>query len=89
MTVKQTSAHKLRASTYHGDDQDWHALLAHCLLQTPIDTAAAKAFEGLEIVASIGDDEEAPLNITFRKNISGITVRSPACVCRRNDLCPT
>ncbi|KAF1982159.1 hypothetical protein K402DRAFT_424746 [Aulographum hederae CBS 113979] len=78
--IKQDRSEGLRASNYQGADEEWGSALSHVLLQQQIDNQHAKNLSGLEIVASIAD---GVINVTVRKNISGITQRLGAIALKR------
>lgn len=64
---------KFRAANYHGPESEWEAILSEVLFQG--DPAATKHPEGVETVATVGEDGD--LSIIVRKNIGDITVRRP------------
>jgi len=69
--VRQNTLTQLRAKNYAGDDEEWAAILAVTLLRQRPEDSGVKAAEGLEIVASLSEDN---LVVTFRKDIGGIMV---------------
>ncbi|RMZ10656.1 hypothetical protein D0860_03756 [Hortaea werneckii] len=72
-TVLRDSAVKsLQASNYGGDLDEWKSILRQVFLQEKDEAPAQTLFEGLETVAAINGSS---LNLTFRKNIKGITQR--------------
>lgn len=72
LLAKKTQLSKFRAKKYDGSEDEWQTILSFCLLQKELNDNEAKAFEGLEIVASIADEEH--LSLTLRRNHGGITV---------------
>jgi hypothetical protein len=69
--VRQNKLTKLRAKNYAGDDEEWAAILAVTLLRQRPEGNVVEALKGLEIVASLNEDN---LVVTFRKDIGGIMV---------------
>ncbi|KAJ9666095.1 hypothetical protein H2201_003773 [Coniosporium apollinis] len=71
--VRQSQIKQLRAHNYQGSEDEWKTILEKCLLHKPSTGDDANALEGLEMVASVGEDNQ--VHLTLRKNISGITQR--------------
>lgn len=75
--VRQSQINQLRAHNYQGSEDEWKTVLERCLLHKPAIGDYAAVLEGLEMVASVGEDNQ--ITLTLRKNISGITVRARRC----------
>lgn len=69
--VRGNRLSRLRAKNYHGPEEEWEEILALILLRKSPQGQDATSVQGLEVFASITEDE---LAITIRKNIGGITV---------------
>ncbi|KAI7234387.1 hypothetical protein KC330_g4875 [Hortaea werneckii] len=70
--LRDSTVKSLQASNYGGNLDEWKSILRHVLLQEKHEAPAQPIFEGLETVAGINGSS---LNLTFRKNIRGITQR--------------
>ena len=70
--VKQSRISKFRAQKADLEDSAWATVLIATLLQQRVTGKNLEAVKDLEIVSSITDQQ---LNVTFRKNISGIIHR--------------
>ncbi|KAI7215026.1 hypothetical protein KC333_g5679 [Hortaea werneckii] len=70
--LRDSTVKSLQASNYGGTLDEWKSILRHVFLQEKHEAPARTIFEGLETVAGINGSS---LNLTFRKNIRGITQR--------------
>ncbi|KAI7494384.1 hypothetical protein KC367_g8040 [Hortaea werneckii] len=70
--LRDSTVKSLQASNYGGDLEEWKSILRHLFLQEKYEVPVQPLFEGLETVAAI---DGSSLNLTFRKNIKGITQR--------------
>ncbi|KAI7691788.1 hypothetical protein KC353_g18940 [Hortaea werneckii] len=70
--LRDSTVKSLQASNYGGNLDEWKSILRHVFLQEKHEAPAQTIFEGLETVAGINGSS---LNLTFRKNIRGITQR--------------
>ncbi|KAI9671142.1 MAG: hypothetical protein M1817_003649 [Caeruleum heppii] len=72
-SIKASRLHALRAKNYHGDDDEWEAVLSALLLRKGRAQLSSDASQGLEMIAAVKDEED--ITLTIRKNIDGITQR--------------
>lgn len=72
--VKHKDAVSIRDKRNKGTDEDWLSSLSWVLLGTRPVMKASKFVESVEVIAFAVDGTRIELN--FRQNISGITVRS-------------
>lgn len=74
-SVRQNRASKLRASNYDGSETEWESALTKTLLGKADEDSHMDALTGLECVADISPSGDE-LEIIWRRNVSGITVRA-------------
>ena len=71
-SIKESDVKAPQASNYSGDLQEWKIILKYALLHQRPEGSLPDALQGLETVASV---KGKTLEVTFRKNISGIVQR--------------
>lgn len=72
-SVQQSRLSKLRAGNYDGPKEEWQAALEKTLLGQYIEGAHGTSLSDLECVAGVASGSE--LNVIWRRDIKGITVR--------------
>ncbi|GAB1725439.1 hypothetical protein NU195Hw_g1847t1 [Hortaea werneckii] len=72
IVLRDSTVKSLQAGNYGGSLDEWKSILRHTFLQEKHEAPALTHLEGLETVAAI---DGCSLNLTFRKNIKGITQR--------------
>jgi hypothetical protein len=69
--VKQSQLPKLKHK-FKGTDAEWEAVLAHFLLQQPLQPEQAKLLHGVGVVSTLKTDK---LQLSVRQHVQGIKAR--------------